>query len=64
MMQWGMARADEQRSEAYLKASPEAVPLYEKTGFREADRIDSWTENEHVEGQWYRNVFMVRTSKA
>ncbi|KAK5166502.1 uncharacterized protein LTR77_008045 [Saxophila tyrrhenica] len=60
LMRWGLERADAQGMEAYLEASPEAVPLYEKLGFREADRIDTLIRNERVEGVWYRNLFMIR----
>ena len=38
MMRWGLDRADEQKVEAYLEASPNAVRLYEELGFREAGR--------------------------
>lgn len=63
MMRWGLERADEQGMEAYLEASPDAVPLYEKLGFREAGRTDTWIENERVKGTWYRNLFMIRPAK-
>lgn len=60
MLDWGTMRADESSSEAYLEASPEAVSVYEKFGFREEGRTDTWIENERVKGVWYRNLFMVR----
>ena len=64
MMSWGLQQADEQGVEAYLEASPEAVPLYEKHGFREAGRTDTFIENERVvKGTWYRNLFMMRPAK-
>lgn len=60
MMRWGLEKADEQAVEAYLEASPEAVPLYEKLGFRESGRTDTFIENERVTGTWYRSLFMIR----
>ena len=63
MMRWGLDRADIHGTEAYLEASPEAVPLYEKLGFREAGRTDTFIENERVKGLWYRNLFMIRPAK-
>lgn len=60
LVRWGLTRADDQRAEAYLEASPEAVPFYEKHGFREADRTDTFINNERVKGTWYRNLFMIR----
>lgn len=62
-MQWGLRQADEEGAEAYLEASPDAVPLYERLGFREAGRTDTFIENERVKGVWYRNLFMLRPAK-
>ncbi|ORX37836.1 acyl-CoA N-acyltransferase [Kockovaella imperatae] len=60
MMRYGTERADSDHTEAFLEASPDAVALYEKFGFREASRLDTFIENERVEGVWYRNLFMIR----
>jgi ribosomal protein S18 acetylase RimI-like enzyme len=60
LMRWGLEQADAQGAEAYLEASPEAVPLYRKLGFEEADKIDTFIKNERVDGVWYRNLFMIR----
>lgn len=60
LMRWGLRQADEQKVEAFLEASPDAVPLYERLGFKEADRTDTFIENERVPGTWYRNLFMIR----
>ena len=60
LLRWGAERADAQRVEAYLEASPEAVPLYKKFGFSEADKIDTFIKNERVDGVWYQNLFMIR----
>jgi GNAT superfamily N-acetyltransferase len=63
MMKWGLNQADEKGWEAYLEASPDAVPLYEKFGFREAGRTDTFIDNERVKATWYRNLFMIRPGK-
>lgn len=63
IMRWGLEQADKGGFEAYLEASPDAVPLYERMGFREAGRTDTFIENERVQGMWYRNLFMIRPSK-
>ncbi|KAK5111432.1 hypothetical protein LTR62_004884 [Meristemomyces frigidus] len=61
MMRFGLEQADKHGMEAYLEASPDAVRLYERFGFREAGRTDTWIENERVRpGVWYRNLFMIR----
>jgi GNAT superfamily N-acetyltransferase len=60
MMRWGLEKADEQKVEAYLEASPDAVPLYHKFGFRGAGRTDTHIDNERVKDTWYRNLFMIR----
>ena len=46
--------------ESYLEASPDAVRLYEKVGFVEAQRSDTLIEREGVPGELYRNLFMIR----
>lgn len=63
MLEYGTSRADAEDVEAYLEASPEAVKLYEKFGFREAGQTNTWIENERVKGCWYRNLFMLRPAK-
>lgn len=63
MLDWGATKADGSAHEAYLEASPEAVSVYEKFGFREAGRTDTWIENERVPGVWYRNLFMIRPAR-
>ncbi|GIZ48000.1 hypothetical protein CKM354_001107500 [Cercospora kikuchii] len=60
MMQYGLKKADEQGVRAFLEASPDAVRLYEKAGFREARHLDTFINNSRVEGTMYRNLFMVR----
>lgn len=63
LMRWGLKKADEHGLEAFLEASPEAVPLYERLGFKEADRTDTFIKNERVDGVWYRNLFMIRDAQ-
>ncbi|KAK6435354.1 hypothetical protein LTR95_008455 [Oleoguttula sp. CCFEE 5521] len=60
ILRWGTERADADDVEAYLEAAPDAVRLYEKFGFREAGRTDTFIENERVNGEWYRNLYMLR----
>ncbi|KAK4501097.1 hypothetical protein PRZ48_006903 [Zasmidium cellare] len=60
MLRWGTQRADEQNVESYLEASPDAVALYKKFKFEEADKIDTFIDNERVKATWYRNLFMIR----
>lgn len=60
ILRWGTEKADQQGVEAYLDASPDAVKLYERHGFREVGKLDTWIENDRVVGEWYRNLFMVR----
>ena len=60
LLQYGCSRPDEDAVEAYLEASPDAVRLYEKMGFVEAQRSDTLIEKEGVPGVWYRNLFMIR----
>lgn len=60
MLRWGNERADVDGVEAYLEASPDAVKLYQKHGFQEAGRTETWIENERVAGMWYRNLYMIR----
>ena len=60
LLQYGCSRADRDAVEAYLEASPDAVRLYEKIGFVEAQMSDTLIEKEGVPGVWYRNLFMIR----
>ncbi|KAK3073354.1 hypothetical protein LTR53_005150 [Teratosphaeriaceae sp. CCFEE 6253] len=64
LMRWGLERANAEGLEAYLEASPDAVRLYERFGFREAGKTETWIENERVQpGTLYRNLFMIRPAK-
>lgn len=63
MMQYGLKKADEQGVRAFLEASPDAVRLYEKAGFREALHLDTFIKNSRVEATMYRNLFMIREAK-
>ncbi|KAF2207131.1 hypothetical protein CERZMDRAFT_102629 [Cercospora zeae-maydis SCOH1-5] len=60
MVRYGLQRADEEGSRAFLEASPSAVRLYEGFGFREARHLDTFIENRRVKGTMYRNLFMIR----
>lgn len=39
LLRWGIGRADEEETEAYLEASPDGKPIYEHLGFSEVDRL-------------------------
>jgi GNAT superfamily N-acetyltransferase len=60
LIQYGGDRADDENVECYLEAAPDAVRLYEKFGFKEVDRTNTWIDNERVKETWYRNLFMIR----
>lgn len=64
MMRWGLDQTDQQGTEAYLEASPDSVPIYEKMGFREAGRTDTLINNARVKREWYRELYMIRPAKA
>lgn len=67
LMKWGLERADQEGKEAYLDASPDAVPLYQRFGFEEKAVLDTRIKNERVQGGkevMYRNSFMLRPPRA
>lgn len=39
LLRWGLAKADEEGTNAYLEASPDGKPIYEHLGFKEVDRL-------------------------
>lgn len=63
MIRWATEQADREGVEAFLEASPDAVGLYERHGFREAGRSETWIENARVEGTLYRIAFMIRPAQ-
>ncbi|KAF4458807.1 acyl- N-acyltransferase [Fusarium albosuccineum] len=58
LLKHGLKKVDEMGLEAYTEASPLAVPLYEKAGFRGDDRL----EFKHKKSLYY-HVAMVRSAK-
>jgi ribosomal protein S18 acetylase RimI-like enzyme len=64
LLRWGMQRADEERTEVYLEASPEGKPIYEHYGFKEVERlIVSLEGKEGVGGEKeFVECFMVRSA--
>lgn len=63
-MRYGLEQADEGGWEAYLEASPDAVRLYTKHGFEEAEVLDTLIRtDDKPDGVVYRNVFMIRKPK-
>ncbi len=39
LLKWGLQKADEDGTEAYLEASPDGKPIYEHYGFEEVERL-------------------------
>ncbi|PMD14902.1 acetyltransferas-like protein [Hyaloscypha hepaticicola] len=39
LLRWGIQKADEEGTEAYLEASPDGKPIYEHYGFEETERL-------------------------
>ncbi|KAN0099202.1 acyl-CoA N-acyltransferase [Hyaloscypha variabilis] len=63
LLRWGIQKADEEGTEAYLEASPEGKPVYEHYGFREVERlVVSLEGKEDVVGgeKEFVECFMVR----
>jgi len=60
LLRWGVQRADEDGVEAYLEASPEGKPVYERYGFREVERVVVSLEGKGCSEEEYVEVFMVR----
>lgn len=60
MIRWATEQADREGVEAFLEASPDAVALYERHGFHEGGRTDTFIDNERIKETWYRNLFMIR----
>ena len=40
------------------------LALYKKFKFEEADKIDTFIDNERVKATWYRNLFMIRNPQS
>ena len=61
LLQYGCERADEQGVEAFLEAAPDALPLYQKFGFRTAASMHTTIKFEQSpEGEIYTETFMIR----
>lgn len=66
MIRWGLEHADAAGMEAYLEGAPDAVKLYERFGFREVGRTETWIEGDQESvraGVLYANLFMLRPKK-
>jgi hypothetical protein len=61
LLKYGCDRADEQGVEAFLEAAPDALPLYQKFGFRTAASMHTLVKHEQSpEGENYTETFMMR----
>lgn len=60
LLRWGLEKADEEGSEAYLEASPDGKPIYEHLGFREVDRLVVELKEEVLGEKEFVECFMVR----
>jgi GNAT superfamily N-acetyltransferase len=62
LLEWGLERADDRGLTVYVEGTPAAVPLYERSGFREIERLKlelaPWVSDEHS------NVCMIREPQA
>jgi ribosomal protein S18 acetylase RimI-like enzyme len=61
LLRYGCECADEQGVEAFLEAAPDALPLYQKFGFRTAASMHTLIKYEQCpEGENYTETFMMR----
>lgn len=61
ILRWGIAKADDEGTEAYLEASPDGKPIYEHLGFKEVDRLVVELEGKGLEETEFVECFMVRS---
>ncbi|KAK4202047.1 hypothetical protein QBC40DRAFT_338691 [Triangularia verruculosa] len=55
LMEWGLQKVDEEGHEAYLEASPEGRPLFEKYGFR-VEEVAEYLDGRYVECSMIRSA--------
>jgi hypothetical protein len=61
LIQHGCKQADEQGSQVFLEAAPEALRLYLRFSFRGVAETHTWIENGHFpQGELYTETFMIR----
>ena len=61
LLQYGCERADKQGVEVFLESAPDALPLYQKFGFRTAASMHTLIKFEQSpEGEIYTETFMIR----
>jgi ribosomal protein S18 acetylase RimI-like enzyme len=62
LLRWGIQKADEEGTEAYLEASPDGKPIYEHYGFEEVERLVVSLEGKEGvnEEKEFIECFMVR----
>lgn len=63
LLKWGLKKADEEGTEAYLEASPDGKPIYEHYGFQEVERLVVPLDGKEAvvgEEKEFAECFMVR----
>ena len=62
LLRWGIQKADEEGTEAYLEASPDGKPIYEHYGFEEVEKLVVSLEGKEGvnEEKEFIECFMVR----
>lgn len=63
LLRWGIERSDEDGTETYLEASPDGLPIYQRFGFEEVDRLVVELEGKGegpLSEKEFIEVFMVR----
>ncbi|KAL2068027.1 hypothetical protein VTL71DRAFT_16125 [Oculimacula yallundae] len=63
LLRWGIEKSDADRTETYLEASPDGLPIYEHLGFKEVERLVVELEGKKegvLAEKEFVEVFMVR----
>ncbi|KAK0659707.1 putative acetyltransferase, GNAT family [Cercophora samala] len=55
LMEWGIKKVDEDEQDAYLEASPEGKPLFEKYGFR-VEEVAEYLDGSYIERSMVRDA--------
>ena len=60
LVNWGLARADQDGTDCYLEASDEGLSLYRKLGFSEVDEVKVDVQLNEGSIEKFRNLCMIR----
>ncbi|GAB1314620.1 hypothetical protein MFIFM68171_04830 [Madurella fahalii] len=63
LLQWGLEKVDADGCEAYLEASPDGRPLFEKFGWKVVERLE-YLDGEYVECSMVRDAVSAREENA